>query len=84
MTVGAMKMFVQICSATFFPSIGKAGRGAFLSFSKQILFMIPLLLILPAFYGLDGVMYAQPAADALSFILAVTFLIHEMMVMPKS
>ena len=75
---------IQICSATFFPSIGKAGRGAFLSFSKQILFMIPLLLILPAFYGLDGVMYAQPAADALSFILAVTFLIHEMMVMPKS
>ena len=75
---------IQICSATFFPSIGKAGRGAFLSFSKQILFMIPLLLILPAFYGLDGVMYAQPAADALSFILAVTFLTHEMMVMPKS
>ena len=75
---------MQICSATFFPSIGKPGRGAFLSFSKQIVFMIPLLFILPMFYGLDGVMYAQPVTDILSFMLAVSFLIHEMMVMPKS
>lgn len=74
---------VQICSATFFPSIGKAGKGAMLSFSKQIIFMIPLLLILPRFFALDGVMYAQLVTDFLSFILAVVFLIDEFRKMPK-
>lgn len=74
---------VQICSATFFPSIGKAGKGAMLSFSKQIIFMIPLLLILPRFFALDGVMYAQLVTDFLSFILAVIFLIDEFRKMPK-
>ena len=74
---------VQTCSATFFPAIGKAGKGAVLAFSKQILFMIPLLLVLPRFMGLDGVMYAQPVTDLLSFLLAVIFLIDEFRKMPK-
>lgn len=74
---------VQICTTTFFPSIGKGMRGAALSFSKQILFLIPLLLILPRFFGLDGVMYAQPVTDMLSFLLAVVFLVDEFRKMPK-
>lgn len=73
---------LQICSATFFPSIGKPLRGALLSFSKQILILMPLLLILPHFYGLDGIMYAQPATDLLSALLAVSFLAYEMHIMP--
>lgn len=74
---------VQICSTTFFPSIGKATKGAVLSFSKQIVFLIPLLLILPRFFGLDGAMYAQPVTDLLSFLLAVIFLRDELHKMPK-
>jgi len=74
---------VQICSTTFFPAIGKAAKGAALSFSKQIVFLIPLLLILPRFFGIDGVMYAQPITDLLSFILAVVFLVDEFRKMPK-
>ncbi len=74
---------VQICSATFFPSIGKAAKGAMLSFAKQILFVIPLMLILPRFMGLDGVMFAQPIAYLLAFALAVLFLTNEMRHMPK-
>lgn len=74
---------VQICSATFFPSIGKARKGAILSFSKQILFLIPMLLILPKFWGLEGAIYAQPVTDFLSFLLAVIFLIDEFRKMPK-
>lgn len=74
---------IQICSATFFPSIGKAGKGAILSFSKQVVFLIPLLMIMPKFFALDGVMYAQPITDLLSFILAVIFLIDEFRKMPK-
>ena len=66
-----------------FPSIGKAAKGAALSFSKQIVFLIPLLLILPRFFGLDGAMYAQPVTDLLSFLLAVIFLRDELHKMPK-
>lgn len=74
---------VQICTATFFPAIGKAAKGAMLSFAKQILFFVPLMLILPRFMGLDGVMFSQPITDFLSFLLAVLFLTNEMKQMPK-
>lgn len=74
---------VQICSSTFFPSIGKAAKGAILSFSKQVVFLIPLMLILPKFFGLDGVMYAQPVCDLLSFFLSLAFLADEFRKMPK-
>ena len=74
---------VQICISTFFPSIGKAAKGAALSFAKQILFVVPLMLILPRFMGLDGVMFAQPIADFTAFLLAVIFLVNEMKQMPK-
>lgn len=74
---------VQICIATFFPSIGKAGKGAVLSFCKQIVFLVPLFLILPRFMGLDGVMYAQPITDLLAFIMSVAFMVSEMKHMPK-
>lgn len=74
---------VQTCSTTFFPAIGKAAKGAMLSFAKQIIFLIPLLLLLPRVFGLDGVMYAQPATDLLSFFLAVIFLADEFRKMPR-
>ena len=74
---------VQICCATFFPAIGKATKGAILSFSKQIVFLIPLLLILPYFFGLEGIKFAQPITDLLSFLLAITLLWHELRKMPK-
>ena len=74
---------VQICATTFFPSIGKGTKGAALSFAKLVVFLIPLILILPRFFGLDGVMYATPAADLLSFLMAVVFLADEMRKMPK-
>lgn len=74
---------LQVCSATFFPAIGKPLRGALISFSKQILIFMPLVLILPHFYGLDGIMYAQPVTDLLSFIMAVSFLAYEMHIMPR-
>lgn len=74
---------VQICASTFFPAIGKAAKGAMLSFSKQIVFLIPLLFLLPRFFSLEGIMYAQPLTDLLSFILAVIFLTDEFRKMPK-
>ncbi|MDO4265343.1 MAG: MATE family efflux transporter [Eubacteriales bacterium] len=74
---------IQICCATFFPSIGKVAKGAILSFSKQIVFLIPLLLLVPRFFGVEGIAYAQPVTDLLSFALSVLFLIQEFRIMPK-
>lgn len=74
---------MQICSSTFFASIGKAAKGAILSFSKQIVFLIPLLLLFPRLLGVEGVSYAQPVTDLLSFLLAGMFLIDEFRKMPR-
>ena len=75
---------IQICSATFFPAIGKAAKGAILSFSKQVIILIPLMLILPRIMGLDGVMYAQPITDFITVIMSLLFLWHEFKHMPKT
>lgn len=74
---------IQVSTATFFPSIGKAIKGAIVSLAKQLIFLFPLLLILPKFFGLDGVIYATPLTDLLAFSIAIIFLINEFKHMPK-
>lgn len=73
---------VQIASTTFFQAIGKASIGAFLSLTKQVIFLLPLLFILPYFFGVEGVMFAGPISDAIAFITALTFLKREFKRMP--
>ena len=75
---------IRICCATFFPAIGKAAKGALISFSYQIVLVIPLMLILPRFFGINGVIVAQPLADILSFLLAAALLLSELRSMPKT
>lgn len=58
-------------------AIGKPVKGMFLSLTRQILFLLPLLLILPLFWGIDGLLYAGLIADALAFSVAVFFQIME-------
>lgn len=59
----------QIISTTFFQSIGKAGKSIFLSLTRQVLFLIPLLLILPRQLGLDGVWLSFPSSDILATVV---------------
>ena len=73
---------VQTSSATFFPSIGKAGKGAVISVSKQLVFLVPLLLLLSHFFGLEGLIFATPATDALAFLLSGGMLLWELKHMP--
>lgn len=63
--------------ANMYTSIGKAAAGAFMSLTRQILFLMPLLVILPRFFGLEGAMYAAPIADFVAFLLAGTMLLRE-------
>ncbi len=60
--------FIQPVTATFFTSIGKAFKGAFLSLTRQLLFLIPLMLILPKFFGIDGILYSGPIADFIAIV----------------
>ena len=65
----------QIMSSNFFQAIGKATTAMFLSLSRQVIMLIPLILILPGIYGLKGVWISTPIADILSFSLTVFFII---------
>ena len=64
----------QMVVSNFFQSIGHAGKSIFLSTSRQLIFLIPGLLILPNFFGLDGVWYSLPLADTLSCVIAASML----------
>lgn len=61
---------IQIPTGIFFQAIGKSAKSAILSLSRQIVFLIPALVILSNIYGLMGVLYAGPVADGIAFILA--------------
>jgi putative MATE family efflux protein len=69
--------FQVICSG-YFQAIGKPRQAAFLTLSRQILFFIPLLLILPRFTGLEGVWISPPIADAASSLITACFILIEM------
>ena len=72
---------LQPITATFFTSIGKPIKGVFLSLTRQILFFVPLLLILPVIFRMNGILYAAPVADALSAIVATLMAMHEFKIM---
>lgn len=72
---------LQPITSTFFTSIGKPVKGVFLSLTRQILFFIPLMLVMPLFFQINGILYAAPVADALSAIVAIIMARHEFKVM---
>lgn len=59
----------QIVSTNFFQSLGMATKSIFLSLTRQIIFMVPMLIILPPHYGLDGVWASFPIADVIASIV---------------
>ncbi|MBP1927161.1 putative MATE family efflux protein [Sedimentibacter acidaminivorans] len=68
----------QIVSSNYFQAVGKPKHSALLSLSRQVLILIPALLILPRFFGLEGVVSAGPLADVLSSVVTGTFIFFEM------
>jgi len=68
---------IQITGSVYFQSVGKATEAMALSLSRQFLLLIPFVLILPRFLGLNGVWIAFPLADLLSSTITVTLLIKE-------
>lgn len=63
---------VQPVSVNYFTSIGNVRQGILLSLSRQGIFLIPLLILLPMQFGIDGALYAGPIADALACVLSLS------------
>lgn len=68
----------QMVVTSFFQSIGKAKISMFLSLSRQMLFLLPLLIVLPQFFQVDGVWMSLPAADTIASIVAACMMITYM------
>lgn len=66
---------VQPLAVNYFTGIGNVRQGILLSLSRQGFFLIPLLILLPLLFGIDGALYAGPIADFLAFSLSLT-LVH--------
>lgn len=69
---------VQLLSSSFFTAIGKPMKGALLSLTRQVFFLIPLLVVLPFWFGIMGVLFAGPIADFIAFILSVVLVGKEL------
>ncbi|GMO27311.1 MAG: MATE family efflux transporter [Termitinemataceae bacterium] len=67
----------QIISSNYFQAIGKPLQGTLLSLSRPIIFYIPLLMIMPNFYGVRGVFLAMPLADSIALFLSLCVMFFE-------
>lgn len=68
----------QIVSTNYFQATGQPMKASILSMLRQLLLLIPLILILPLFMGLNGILYSAPIADALSAVIVAFFIVPEM------
>ena len=67
----------QIVATTFFQSIGCVGKSIFLSLARQVIFLIPLLLWLPDFFGLNGVWLSFPGSDICATVVTAAMIVYE-------
>lgn len=61
----------QLCTGVFFQAIGKPVQATLVSLSRQVLFLLPALVVLPRFLGVEGALWAGPVGDACAFVLAL-------------
>jgi Na+-driven multidrug efflux pump len=73
----------QVVVSNFFQSIGMAKKAIFLSLSRQIVFLLPCLIILPHFYQLNGIWFSIPIADFISTFIALILLLKHYRVKDK-
>ncbi len=78
MTILIFILGIQMTAGVYFQAVGKPRHSIIISLSRSLLFMVPLLLIMPKFFGIRGVMMCYPISDLFSVILCSTLLIREM------
>jgi Na+-driven multidrug efflux pump len=67
----------QVVASNFFQSVGKAKIAMFATLFRQVIMLIPLILIFPGFWGIDGIWLAFPVADTMSAMAVSIFLVRE-------
>ena len=70
--------FMQPITSNFFTAIVKPKVGSFLALTRQILFLLPLIILFPLFLGIDGIMYAGPVADCLAAVVCFIMVYREL------
>ena len=75
-----IKVVGYSCFLRSLSAIGKPIRGAVLSLTRQVIFLVPLLLLLPLVFPvpIDGILFAGPIADGAAFLTSVLLVRHEM------
>lgn len=89
--VKCFRIFLMLCplnsfqtvAAIYLQAIGKLIKSAVVTLSRQIVFLVPVALLLPKAMGVVGVLWAGPTADALAFILALAMIVYEMKKLKK-
>lgn len=89
--VKCFRIFLMLCplngfqtvAAIYLQAIGKPIKSAVVTLSRQIVFLVPVALLLPKAMGVVGVLWAGSAADALAFILALAMIVYEMKKLKK-
>ncbi len=74
---------VQPLSSNLFSAIGQPVKGVLLSLSRQVIILIPLMLILPLFWQMDGLLIAAPIADLSAFLLSIFMVRREFRIMDR-
>lgn len=85
MTVGGLRKYlcvmplitISYLGSNYMQSIGKAKEAMILSLLRQVIILIPMLLFLPKFLGLDGIWFAQPIADVLATVITTVVVLRE-------
>jgi MATE family, multidrug efflux pump len=75
---------LQVLGAGLFQAIGRAAPAMLLSLSRQMLFTVPLLLILPRYFGVPGIWWSIPIAEALSATVTIFFLVRETRILTRA
>jgi len=74
----------QIVNSAYFQAVGKAKQSVMLTLNRQFLFLIPMLLIFPRFFQLDGIWFAMPASDVAASLLSLFFFYRERRIMNEA
>ncbi len=67
----------QVVASNYFQSVGKAKLAIFVTLFRQVIMLIPLLFILPGFWGINGIWLAYPIADVMSAVAVSIILIKQ-------
>lgn len=67
----------QMVTGNYFQSVGKSSKAIFLTLLRQVIVLIPLLLLLPQFWGIKGVWFAAPLSDTVAAVICLSFLLPE-------